>query len=44
VVALSRSGKTLLPPPGATFQEGDLVHLAVQAGAADRLKALLGLA
>jgi trk system potassium uptake protein TrkA len=43
VVAISRSGKTFLPALGTLFQEGDLVHLAMLAESADRLKALLGL-
>ncbi len=30
--------------PGATFHEGDLVHLIVLASAIDRLKSALGLA
>lgn len=41
VVAISRSGKTFLPHPGAVFQEGDRVHLAVATLYADRLRALL---
>ncbi len=44
VVAISRSGRTFLPMPGATFHEGDLVHLIVLASAIDRLKSALGLA
>jgi trk system potassium uptake protein TrkA len=43
VVAISRSGRTFLPTLGTTLQEGDLLHLAVQAASSDRLKALLGL-
>ena len=42
VVAISRRGKTFLPMIGTEFQEGDLVHLALPAASADRLKALLG--
>jgi trk system potassium uptake protein TrkA len=41
VVAISRNGKTFLPHPGAVFQEGDRVHLAVATLYADRLRALL---
>ncbi|MBK9710870.1 MAG: TrkA family potassium uptake protein [Kouleothrix sp.] len=44
VVAISRAGHTFLPMPGAAFQEGDLVHMAVLASAIDRLKQALGLA
>ena len=43
-VAIDRAGKTLLPTPDTTFQEGDIIYLAVLAASADRLKALLGLA
>jgi trk system potassium uptake protein TrkA len=42
VVAISRKGKTFLPMIGTEFQDGDLVHLALTAVSADRLKALLG--
>lgn len=43
VVAISRGGKTFLPTLGTVFQERDLLHLAVLATSADRLKALLSL-
>lgn len=43
VIAISRSGQTFLPMPGALFQEGDLLHMVVLAKSTDRLKALLGL-
>jgi len=43
VVAISRGGKTMLPGPGTAFQTGDLVHLALLASSADRVRALLGL-
>jgi len=43
VVAISRGGKTIMPTLGTVFQEGDLIHLAVVASSADRLKALMGL-
>jgi trk system potassium uptake protein len=41
LVAIDRSGKTLLPTPETAFQEGDLIYIAVLAESADRLKALL---
>jgi len=44
VVAISRGGMTFLPTRGTVFQAGDLIHLAVLAASADRLKALLALA
>ncbi len=43
VVAISRGGKTFLPTLGTVFQEGDLLHLAILAASADRLKTLLSL-
>jgi trk system potassium uptake protein TrkA len=43
VVAITRSGKTFLPTMGTSFKEGDLIHIAVLATSADRLKALLGM-
>lgn len=42
IVAISRGGKTFLPASGTAFQSGDMVHLAVLAASADRLKAMLG--
>ncbi len=42
VVAISRKGKTFLPTLGTELHEGDLVHLALLAASAERLKALLG--
>jgi trk system potassium uptake protein TrkA len=42
VVAISRSGKTFLPTPGAIFQEGDLLHLAALGASTERLRELLG--
>lgn len=42
-VALTRGGKTFLPSLGTVFLPGDVVHLAVVTGSAERLKALLGL-
>jgi trk system potassium uptake protein TrkA len=44
VVAISRGGKTFIPTLGTVFREGDLVHVAVLATSADRLKALLAMA
>jgi trk/ktr system potassium uptake protein len=43
IVALTRDGRTFLPVPGMIFQEGDLVHLAVQSASMERLESLLGL-
>jgi trk system potassium uptake protein TrkA len=43
VVAISRDGTTRLPTQGMTFQQGDLIYLAVLAASADRLKPLLAL-
>ena len=44
VVAVTRGGSTFLPPRGTVLQQGDLVHLAVMASSAGRLRALLALA
>jgi trk system potassium uptake protein TrkA len=43
IVTISRGGKTFLPSLGTVFQAGDMVHLAMLAVSADRVKALLGL-
>lgn len=40
VVAISRGGKTFLPTLGTTFQEGDLLHVAVLATSVDRLSTI----
>lgn len=42
VVAVTRRGKTFLPTLGTEFHEGDMVHLALLAESAERLKAILG--
>ncbi len=42
VVAISRAGATFLPTPESPIQAGDLLHLALAATSADRLRALLG--
>lgn len=42
VVAVTRRGKTFLPMLGTEFHEGDMVHLAVLATSAERLKLILG--
>lgn len=42
VVAVTRRGKTFLPMLGTEFLDGDVVHIALLAVSADRLKALLG--
>jgi trk system potassium uptake protein TrkA len=41
ITAISRGGKTFLPTLGTTFQEGDLLHIAVLTASANRLTALL---
>lgn len=43
VVAISRSNKTFLPTTGTVLQKQDIIFIAVTAGAAGRLKTLLGL-
>jgi len=43
VVAISRGSQTFLPTLGTVFQTGDLIHCAILAASADRLKALLTL-
>ena len=42
VVAVTRSGRTFLPEGPVRFEERDLAHLVVTAGAVSRLEALLG--
>jgi trk/ktr system potassium uptake protein len=41
VVALTRSGRTFLADAPVRFERGDIAHLAVAAGAHDRLETLL---
>lgn len=41
VVAISRGGRAFLPTLGTAFEAGDLVQLAVLAGSAERLAALV---
>jgi trk system potassium uptake protein len=41
-VAVTRRGRTFLPTLGTEFHEGDLVHVALLASSAERLKAILG--
>lgn len=43
VVAITRSGKAFMPTLGTTFWEGDMLHVAVLAASADRLKEMLTL-
>jgi trk system potassium uptake protein TrkA len=43
VVNITRQGKALLPLSGTDFRQDDLLHLAVAAGAMNRVKSLLGL-
>ena len=42
VVAVTRQGKTFIPTPGTELREGDLLHLALLAASAERLKILMG--
>lgn len=42
VMALTRAGRTFLPDPPVRFGPGDVAHVAVAAGAMDRLERLLG--
>ncbi len=42
VITIVRQGKGLIPFPGATFQEGDYVYLAVLGSAMGKLKKLIG--
>lgn len=42
VVAITRRGKTFLPTLGTEFHEGDMIHLALLASSAERLKLILG--
>jgi hypothetical protein len=41
VVSVTRRGGAFVPAPGAVLAEGDVVRLAVEAGARGRLDALL---
>jgi trk system potassium uptake protein len=43
VVAITRGGDTFLPTSQSIFEGGDLVHLALLATSADRLRALAGM-
>jgi trk system potassium uptake protein len=43
VIAITRGGKTFIPTPKTEFAEGDLVHLAVQNTAMEKVKEMLGL-
>jgi trk system potassium uptake protein TrkA len=42
VAAITRDGKTFLPTPKTEFAEGDVVHLAVQFTAMDKIKKMFG--
>ncbi|MHB1319430.1 MAG: potassium channel family protein [Anaerolineae bacterium] len=42
VVAISRTTTTFIPTLGAIFRAGDIAHVAVAEGSADRLNQLLG--
>lgn len=43
VTAITRIGKTFLPTTTTVFEDGDLLHIAVQNSSFGRLKSLLGL-
>jgi trk system potassium uptake protein TrkA len=43
VVAITRQGQAIMPTLGTEFRSGDVIHIAVQASAMDRVEALLGL-
>ena len=43
LVAVTRNGATFLPVYGAVLQEDDLLHLAVAAGAGERVRQVLGI-
>jgi trk system potassium uptake protein len=43
VVAISRSGRTVLPTQGTVLKAGDLLHIAVLSTSMDRLRRLLSL-
>jgi trk system potassium uptake protein TrkA len=38
VLSLTRKGKTSIPTLGTTLEKGDVVHIAVEERAVDRLK------
>ncbi len=42
VVAITRKGRTFLPTPKTEFVEGDMIHLAVQCAAMDKIKEMFG--
>lgn len=41
MIAINRGGRTFLPTSATIVQSGDILHLAILAGSADRVKALL---
>ena len=43
VVAITRGNKTDIPMSGTVFLENDIIHIAVESGSINRLKALLGM-
>jgi trk system potassium uptake protein TrkA len=43
VTAITRNDHTFIPVSGTTFQEGDVIYLAVISSAMDRLEELLGM-
>lgn len=42
VVAITRMGRTFLPTPKTEFVESDLIHLAVQVAAMDKIRKMFG--
>ena len=43
VISITRNDRAFIPSTGAEFQEGDIVHLAVQSTSMTRLEQMLGL-
>ncbi len=43
IVSITREGKAFLPVTGTEFRAGDILHVAIMAGAMDRFSSLLGL-
>lgn len=41
IISLTRNGRTIIPVQGTVFQNGDLIHIAVEENSIPRLKALL---
>jgi trk system potassium uptake protein TrkA len=43
VIAITRNDHTFIPVSGTTFQEGDVIYLAVISSSMERLEELLGM-